>query len=99
MCDFVLLSKVFIWELYENETKCNNMYYVSCTSQSKNEHTFPLFINANILPLNFLYYKTLSELMQGISTASAQLKYVIYLQQHPVSILTTHVLLLQKIFT
>ena len=75
------------------------MYYVSCTLQSKNEHTFPLFINANILPLNFLYYKTLSELMQGISTASAQLKYVIYLQQHPVSILTTHVLLLQKSFS
>jgi len=29
----------------------------------KNEHTIPLFINAKILPLNFLYYKTVSELM------------------------------------
>lgn len=37
----------------------------------KNEHTIPLFINAKILPLNFLYYKTLSELMHDASTASA----------------------------
>ena len=37
----------------------------------KNEHTIPLFINAKLLPLNFLYYKTLSELMHDISTASA----------------------------
>ena len=37
----------------------------------KNEHTIPLFINAKILPLNFLYYKTLSELMHDVSTASA----------------------------
>ena len=37
----------------------------------KNEHTIPLFINAKLLPLNFLYYKTLSELMNDVSTASA----------------------------
>ena len=37
----------------------------------QNEHTIPLFINAKILPVNFLYYKTLSELMHGVSTASA----------------------------
>ena len=37
----------------------------------KNEHTMPLFINAKFLPLNFLYYKTLSELMHDVSTASA----------------------------
>ena len=37
----------------------------------KNEHTIPLFINAKLLPLNFLYYKTLSELMHDVSTASA----------------------------
>ena len=28
-------------------------------------------INAKLLPLNFLYYKTLSELMHDVSTASA----------------------------
>ena len=39
----------------------------------KNEHTIPLFINAKILPLNFVYYKTLSELMHDVSTASAPL--------------------------
>ena len=37
----------------------------------KNEHTIPLFINAKLLPLNFLYYKTLSELMHDLSTSSA----------------------------
>ena len=37
----------------------------------KNEHTIPLFINAKLLPLNFLYYKTLSELMHDVNTASA----------------------------
>ena len=36
----------------------------------KNEHTIPLFINAKLLPLNFLYYKTLSELMHDVNTAS-----------------------------
>ena len=35
----------------------------------KNEHTIPIFINAKLLPLNFLYYKTLSELMHDVSTA------------------------------
>ena len=40
-------------------------------STKKNEHTIPLFINAKILPLNFLYCKTLSELMHDVSTASA----------------------------
>ena len=37
----------------------------------KNEHTISLFINAKLLPLNFLYYKTLSELMHDVSTASS----------------------------
>ena len=37
----------------------------------KNEHTIPPFINAKLLPLNFLYYKTLSELMHDVSTVSA----------------------------
>ena len=36
----------------------------------KNENTIPLFINAKLLPLNFLYLKTLSELMHHVSTAS-----------------------------
>ena len=40
-------------------------------STKKNEHTIPLFINAKILPLNFLYHKTLSELMHDVSSASA----------------------------
>ena len=35
-------------------------------STKKNEHTIPLF-----MPLNFLCYKTLSELMHDVSTASA----------------------------
>ena len=65
----------------------------------KNEHTIPLFMNAKFLPLNFFYYKTLSELMHDINTASALLTYVISLQKRPESILTTHVLLLQIIFT
>ena len=37
----------------------------------KNEHAIPLFTDAKFLPLNFLYYKTLSELMHDVSTASA----------------------------
>ena len=37
----------------------------------KNEHTVPLFINANPLTLNFLYYKRLSELMHDVRNASA----------------------------
>ena len=40
-------------------------------STKKNEHTIPFFINAKILPLNVLYYKTLSELIHKVSTASA----------------------------
>ena len=40
-------------------------------STKKNEHIIPLFINAKILPLNFLYYKPLSELMHDVRTASA----------------------------
>ena len=36
----------------------------------KNEHTIPLFINAKLLPLNFLYYKTIYELMHDVSTAT-----------------------------
>ena len=39
----------------------------------KNKHTVLLFINANLLPLNFLYYKTLSELMYDVRNASAPL--------------------------
>lgn len=37
----------------------------------KNEHGIPFFIVTKILPLIFLYYKTLSELMHGVSTASS----------------------------
>ena len=37
----------------------------------KNEQTIPLFINAKFLPLNFLYYTTLSELMHDVNTAFA----------------------------
>ena len=37
----------------------------------KNEHTIPLFIKAKLLPLNFLYYKTLSELMHDVSATYA----------------------------
>ena len=36
----------------------------------KNEHTIPVFINAKLLALNVLYYRTLSELMHDVSTAS-----------------------------
>ena len=39
--------------------------------KKKNEHTVQLFINANLLPLNFLYYKALSELMQDIRNTLA----------------------------
>ena len=63
----------------------------------KNEHTIPLFINAKLLPLNFLYYKTLSELMHDVNTASAPIKICNLFTK--TSILTTHVLLLQIIFT
>ena len=37
----------------------------------KNEHTIPLFINAKFLPLNFVHFKTSSELMHDVKTASA----------------------------
>ena len=45
------------------------MYYASCTSQRKMNTPFHS-INAKILRLNFLYYKTLSELMHDVITAS-----------------------------
>ena len=64
-----------------------------------NEHTVPLFINANLLPLNFLYYKTLSELMYDVRNASAHLTYAIYLHIRPASTYTTLVSLPQTIFT
>ena len=62
----------------------------------KNKHTVPLFINANLLPLNFLYYKTflVSELMYDVRNASA-----IHLHIHPASTLTTLAPLPQTIFT
>ena len=37
----------------------------------KNEHTVPLFINANPLTLKFLYYKRLFELMHDVRNVSA----------------------------
>lgn len=37
----------------------------------KNEHTVPLFVNANPLTVNFLYYESLSELMHDVRNASA----------------------------
>ena len=53
---------------------------------------FPLFINAKILPLNFLYYKTLPELMYDISsTASVPLNIHNLFTKRT---LITHVLLL-----
>ena len=63
----------------------------------KNEYTIPLFFNAKILPLDFLYYKPLFKLMHDVSTASAPVNISNLLTKRPVSILTTHVLLLQKI--
>lgn len=47
---------------------------VSFTKTKKSEHTVPLFINANSLTLNFLYYKNFSELMHDVRNASAQPK-------------------------
>ena len=44
---------------------------VNFTKTKKNEHTVPLFINANPLTLNFLYYKNFSELMHDVRNASA----------------------------
>ena len=44
--------------------------YKSCFTK-KTGHNIKVFINAKILPLNFLYYKTLSELMHDVNTASA----------------------------
>ena len=55
---------------------------------------FPLFINAKILPLNFLYYKTLPELMYDISTASVPLNIHNLFTKRTGSMLITHVLLL-----
>ena len=40
-----------------------------CFAITKNEHTVPLLMNANLLPLNFLYYKTLSALMHDVRNA------------------------------
>ena len=37
----------------------------------KNEHAMPTFIHAKLLPLNVLYYKSLSELIHEVNTTSA----------------------------
>ena len=63
------LSLYHLWIICLQKRALRFMY-----STKKNEHTIPLFINAKILPLNFLYYKTLSELMHDVSTASAPIK-------------------------
>lgn len=55
----------------------------------KNEHTIPLFIDANPLTLKFLYYKRLSELMHDVRKSQHRLNYVIYLRIRPVFIHTT----------
>ena len=34
-------------------------------------HAIPLFVSANVLPLNMLYFETVCSLMQDISTNSA----------------------------
>ena len=54
-------------------------------STKKNEHTIPLFINAKILPLNFLYSALINICNLFTKTTSVHAM--------------THVLLLQKTFT
>ena len=56
------LDKIFILQ----KRVLRFMYFAE-----KNEHTVPLRINANLLPLNFLYFKMLSELIYDVRNASA----------------------------
>ena len=43
---------------------------------NRNVHAIPLFIDANILPISFLYFKSVSYLMHDIHTNSAPSKIV-----------------------
>ena len=43
---------------------------------NRNVHAIPLFINANILPISFLYFKSVSYLMHDIHANSAPSKIV-----------------------
>ena len=39
----------------------------------RNDHVIHLFVNANVMPVNFLYYKSISNLMYDVSKNSAPL--------------------------
>ena len=40
---------------------------------NRNDHAIPLFINANVMPVNVLYYKSISNLMYDVSKNPAPL--------------------------
>ena len=48
---------------------------------NRNDHAIPLFIDANILPISFLYFKSVSYVMHDIHTNTAPSKIVNLFQQ------------------
>ena len=60
----VYLRKVFILQ----KRALRLMFFAG-----KRSHAIPLFVSANVSPLNMLYFETVCSLMHGISTNSAAL--------------------------
>ena len=70
MTTSVCNERTFTWSQANVEQRNLNRSY-SKVERKKNEHTVPLFINANLLPLHFLYNEILSRLMHDVRNASA----------------------------
>ena len=58
-----------------------------------NEHAIPLFVDAHILPLKFVYYESIANLMFDLRNRTAHPIFKIYFKIHLMFILTIHVLL------
>ena len=46
------------------------------------DHAIPLFLEANVLPITFLYHECVSSLMYDINSNNAPIKCCIYLRKH-----------------
>ena len=57
------------------------------------EHAIPLFVDAQVLPIKFLYYESIANLMFDVRNTTARLIFKIYFKIHLMFILTIHVLL------
>ena len=88
----------FTWS-QENVEQRNLNRSCSKDERKKNEHTVPLFINANLLPLNFLYNEIYLDKCITLEMLQHHLKYVTFSRKHLPSILTTVAPLPQAIFT